>query len=98
MGEAKVGATHAEQMRLNKEWEVNPTHSMTEAEYREQVLPRLAAAPVRVLVERMGVSKGYAIDVRAGEKVPHPRHCEELARLAPSLKGLTLAADPNRVS
>jgi hypothetical protein len=38
-------ATHAEQMRLNKEWEANPTHAMTGADNQEQALPRLADVP-----------------------------------------------------
>ena len=79
-GEAKRkrAATHAVQMRLNSEWEVNPTHVITEADYRAEVLPQLAGAPVRVLMEVMGASKGYAIDVRTGKKVPHPRHWRTL--------------------
>jgi len=85
-GEAKQkrAATHAEQMRLNTEWEANPKHLMTEADYRTLVLPQLGEMAVRVLMETMGVSKGYAINVRAGKKVPHPRHWDKLRMLSQS--------------
>lgn len=61
-GEAqqKRAATHAEQMRRNREREADPKHAMTEADYRERVLSLLRDLPVRVLMEVKGVRARYA--------------------------------------
>jgi CRISPR-associated endonuclease Cas1 len=76
----KRGATHREQLRLNAEWEASNLPTMTEAEYRERVLPGLAEVPVRTIAAAMAVSQGYAARVRKGETVPHPRHWPVLAQ------------------
>jgi hypothetical protein len=75
----KRGATRREQLRLNAEWEAANTPTMTEAEYRSRVVPRLARMPARAIATALGVSQGYAARVRTGERVPHPRHWSTLA-------------------
>ena len=70
----KRGASIAEQLRLNAEWEKRHTSTMTETEYLDHVLSMLATVEVRQLAEVLGVSRGYAATVRKGLKVPHPRH------------------------
>ncbi len=45
---------------------------MTEAEYRERVLPRLANVGLKELAELMGVSRGYAALVKRGNEALAP--------------------------
>jgi len=55
---------------------------LTEQVYREKVQPSLAELTARAIAAAIGVSKPYATDIRAGKRVPHPRHWEKLANLA----------------
>jgi len=50
--------------------------------YKELVQPRLLAVPVPKIMARLSVSEPYALGIRAGRRVPHPRHWLALARLA----------------
>lgn len=61
-GEAakKRGVTQRELQRLNREWEANPTHAMSEQDYRTDVLPRIADVLAREIAKAIGVSIGYA--------------------------------------
>jgi len=52
--------------------------------YRERIMPRLVTAAVRTVMEALQISKPYAVDIRSGKRVPHPRHWEKLARLVDS--------------
>jgi CRISPR-associated endonuclease Cas1 len=83
----KRAATHREQLRLNAEWEATNTPTMTEEEYRAQVLPGLCEMSVRAIASTLGVSQGYAARVRKGETVPHPRHWVRLHTVGE--KGIT---------
>jgi len=55
---------------------------LTEEAYREKIQPRLARLTVPAITAAIGVSKPYATDIRAGKRIPHPRHREKLAQLA----------------
>jgi hypothetical protein len=70
-----------EQQRLNTEWEATNEPPMTEAEYFASILPLLAEAGVKEISEVMGVSRGYAAQVKMGHRVPHPRHWKALIGL-----------------
>jgi len=48
----------------------------------EKILPRLRGVKVRLIAETLGVSKAYAALIRTGRRRPHPRHWENLAKLA----------------
>jgi len=50
--------------------------------YRARVQPRLAELPYRTIAARLSVSEPYAAAIRAGRRLPHPRHWEALAKLA----------------
>jgi len=39
------------------------------------------AVTLSVLSSTLGVSEPYAVDIRAGKRVPHPRHWQALAGL-----------------
>jgi len=50
--------------------------------YIEQIQPRLAGISASVLASALGVSLPYAVDIRSGRRLPHPRHWAKLAQLA----------------
>jgi CRISPR-associated endonuclease Cas1 len=54
---------------------------LTEQAYREKIQPRLAKLTVPAIAAAIGVSKPYATEIRAGRRVPHPRHWVPLAQL-----------------
>jgi CRISPR-associated endonuclease Cas1 len=49
--------------------------------YREKIQPRLAEITVPTIATALRISEPYATDIRAGRRVPHPRHWEVLAKL-----------------
>jgi hypothetical protein len=66
--------------RLN--WRASDQPAWLNAEtYREKIQPRLAEIAVPIISSALGVSKPYATDIRAGRRIPHPRHWLALARL-----------------
>jgi len=54
---------------------------LNESLYREKIRPRLAAFTVAAIASVLEISKPYATDIRAGMRVPHPRHWQALAGL-----------------
>ena len=71
------------QMAVKLAW--NPSHLpewLTEKIYREQIQPKLVTATVSAIASALKVSKPYATDIRAGKRMPHPRHWQTLARLS----------------
>ena len=54
---------------------------ITDKEYLERIQPRLSGITLSVLSSTLGVSEPYAVDIRAGKRVPHPRHWQALAGL-----------------
>ena len=63
---------------------------LNEQAYREKIQPRLAEVTVPTIATVLGISGPYATDIRAGRRLPHPRHWPTLAKLV-----LPLA--PNRL-
>ena len=55
---------------------------LTEKTYRQKIQPRLAGVTVPTISAALGISEPYATDIRAGRRVPHPRHWLVLAKLA----------------
>jgi hypothetical protein len=51
-------------------------------EYRESILPGLAAVPLRVLVAATGLSASACSKIRNGKKIPHARHWEALRKVS----------------
>ena len=49
--------------------------------YAEIIQPLLTSIPNSAIVTALGVSLPYAVDIRHGKRVPHPRHWEKLAEL-----------------
>jgi hypothetical protein len=50
--------------------------------YVKQVQPALARVAKSLIRSALGVSEPYASDIRAGKRIPHPRHWQALAGLA----------------
>jgi hypothetical protein len=69
-----TAAIHAWQPSELPEW-------LNEAAYRTKIQPALAGITVPAIATALGVSEPYATDIRAGRRIPHPRHWEKLARL-----------------
>jgi CRISPR-associated endonuclease Cas1 len=55
---------------------------LNEEVYLRQIRPGLAVATIPDIREALGVSKGYATNIRSGKHLPHPRHWQTLAQLA----------------
>jgi hypothetical protein len=49
--------------------------------YIDRIQPRLAGVTISVLQSALGISEPYAAFIRAGSRIPHPRHWPILARL-----------------
>jgi hypothetical protein len=56
--------------------------------YAEKILPGLKALKIREIAHALGVSKPYAMHIRAGRCRPHPRHWPTLAELARASQGI----------
>ena len=55
---------------------------LDEETYLQKIQPRLSSVTVPAIRTALGLSKGYATNIRSGERLPHPRHWPTLARLA----------------
>ena len=80
--EARRGATQAKQHRALREW--NPDSQpgwLTETVFRSQIQPLLSRIGVSRIAETIEVSHPYATSIRRGDRLPHPRHWQDLANL-----------------
>ena len=77
-------AKRANTMRAHREqigtWKPSPS-DISRDTYTNLVLPALAHVPKKVIRNALGVSEPYSSDIRAGRRVPHPRHWQALAEL-----------------
>lgn len=90
MGRIATHATKAEALRSAtkrrhdaelKNWQPsNLPDWLNEETYRQKIQPRLASISVPKLSAALKISEPYATDIRAGKRVPHPRHWLTLAR------------------
>lgn len=74
--------THLRHVAEIKAW--NPTTLpgwLTEQAYREKIQPQLAGMTVPAIAAALSISEPYATDIRRGQRIPHPRHWQALARL-----------------
>jgi CRISPR-associated endonuclease Cas1 len=55
---------------------------LTEEAYRHKIQPLLAGVKTSGIASALGVTWAYASEIRKGNKLPHPRHWEKLAKLA----------------
>jgi CRISPR-associated endonuclease Cas1 len=89
--ELKRGAAQRRRHQAQSKWHIwsHPTW-LTEQFYSEKIQPRLGAIEVKTIAATLGVSVTYASYIRAGRRVPHPRHWLILAPLA----GVDVRAHP----
>jgi len=83
IAQARRAATQRRQAIALKAW--NPTGKpnwLDERFYREQIQPRLWGVKVPSLQAALTISGPYALRIRAGRCIPHPRHWLALAKLA----------------
>jgi hypothetical protein len=83
----KAEALRAETQRRHasalKAWKPSDNPDwLTEKTYREKIRPGLMRITVPTISTALGISEPYATDIRAGRRVPHPRHWLVLAKLA----------------
>jgi CRISPR-associated endonuclease Cas1 len=79
---AKRVETMRTHRRAIQEWDPStlPTW-LTRDTYVKGVVPALASVAKSQIRSTLGVSEPYSSDIRAGKRVPHPRHWQALAQL-----------------
>ena len=88
--QARRSETQRRQNAALKAW--NPKDQprwLDESAYRERVQPRLSSVIVPRIMSAISVSEPYALRIRAGRCLPHPRHWLKLANLAEVDEGST---------
>lgn len=84
--------TQRRQSAARRDWKLSDKPEwLTEEAYREKILPRLRELAVSTIALTLTVSEPYAMNIRAGRCIPHPRHWQPLARLVQILKGSNLS-------
>jgi len=80
--EAKRSKTQRRQAIARLGWVAAKHPAWLDSEtYTQRSQPRLAEVPYATIAATIGVSLPYAAGIRAGRRLPHPRHWEALARL-----------------
>jgi CRISPR-associated endonuclease Cas1 len=83
--EAKRAKTQLANHRALLSWSPSDQPSWLTSEFfKEMIHPSVESLSVAVIAHGLGVSRGYAIEIRRG-RVPHPRHWLALAKLAGKL-------------
>jgi hypothetical protein len=80
--QALRAATQRKQAAARKAW--SPSNNpdwLTRQVYREKVQMQLSNISVPKITAALSISEPYATDIRAGKRIPHPRHWPKLARL-----------------
>jgi hypothetical protein len=83
IAQARRADTQRRQVAALRSW--NPVEKpdwLDEKFYREQIQPRLQAIQVPKIQAALSVSEAYAMKIRKGRCMPHPRHWLTLERLA----------------
>jgi len=60
-------------------------------------VPALASVAKSQIRSALGVSEPYSSDIRAGKRIPHPRHWETLAQLVAGSKTFVTTNSLSRV-
>lgn len=83
VAQSRRAGTQRQQVAAQREW--NPTEKpdwLDEKTYRERVQPQLLKIAVPKIMSALSISGPYALRIRGGRCIPHPRHWLALARLA----------------
>ena len=76
-GEA-IGEGH----RRNRSWAREHPDQRDEAWFKREIAPQLDAFPLKQIARATGLSLAACSRIRAGAKVPHPRHWASLRKLS----------------
>jgi len=76
----KRSETQLRHKAAQKQWRLTPkSNQINEEFYRERIQPRLASVALSEIASELEISIPYAADIRAGRRIPHPRHWQKLA-------------------
>jgi hypothetical protein len=75
------GETVAEGHRRNRSWAREHPGQRDEAWFKREIAPKLDAFTLKEMADATGLSLAACSRVRAGVKVPHPRHWAALLAL-----------------
>jgi hypothetical protein len=79
---AKRSATQRQHKQAIQNWKPSDLLGwLTRDVYVKQVQPALTSVAKSRIRSALGVSEPYSSDIRAGRRIPHPRHWEALAQL-----------------
>ncbi len=78
----KRGEANGEQHRRNHRWAREHPGQRDEAWFKREIGPKLDAFTLAAIAAATGLSLAACSRVRAGTRVPHPRHWEALGKLA----------------
>jgi len=80
---AKRSVTQRQHKQAIQNWKLSDLPGwLTRDVYVTRVQPALATVPRSRIRSALGVSEPYSSDIRAGKRIPHPRHWPVLAELA----------------
>lgn len=80
--QARRAETQRRHHTARQAWQASSQPAWLDQEsYLGKIQPRLANVNVSVMSSALRVSRHYAADIRAGRRLPHPRHWPSLARL-----------------
>lgn len=77
----KRGRKVAKEAAARAAWNERGTKEVDPQQFRTSIAPMLEQHSVREIVAMTGLSLRYSALIRKGERIPHPRHWQALARL-----------------
>ena len=81
--QARRSETQRRQQAARKIWKSESLPDwFNEKFYRDQIQPKISKIQVRTIQIGLSVSEPYALRIRGGACIPHPRHWQKLAALA----------------
>jgi len=81
--QARRAETQRRQQAARKSWSLESMPGwLNQKYYLEQIQPKLSGVLVRTIQLELAVSEPYALRIRSGSSIPHPRHWQKLAGLA----------------
>jgi CRISPR-associated endonuclease Cas1 len=81
--QARRAETQRRQQAARKSWSPESMPGWLDQKfYLEQIQPKLSGVLVRTIQFELAVSEPYALRIRSGSSIPHPRHWQKLAALA----------------
>ena len=62
-------------------WRAAHPEGANRTAYRREILPKLKAVPTVQIQRSLGIARPQCAAIRAGRRIPHPRHWEALRAL-----------------